>query len=52
MRKFSFQELAYAIVVASSYGLLMGLIYSTLDDVLMILVWIFLICAHLFGAVF
>ncbi|MHA1944907.1 MAG: hypothetical protein ACXAC6_00965 [Candidatus Hodarchaeales archaeon] len=49
MRKFAFQELAYAIVVSSSYGLLLGLLYNESSDVWIFLVWIFVICLHFAG---
>jgi hypothetical protein len=49
MRKFAFQELAYAIVVSSSYGLLLGLLYNQSSDVWIFLVWIFVICLHFTG---
>ncbi|MFX0013350.1 MAG: hypothetical protein ACFFB2_02210 [Promethearchaeota archaeon] len=62
MRKFAFQELAYAIVVAAAYGLVIG-IYITgatardpqiIDLILFslpqyIILWIILICLHLAG---
>ena len=51
MRKFAFQELMYAIVVASSYGLLLGLIYNTLSDFWIFFVWILMICLHFAGII-
>lgn len=47
MRKFAFQELAYAIVVATAYGLIIG-IYIT-GNIFIIFVWVILIVAHLAG---
>ncbi|MHA2244251.1 MAG: hypothetical protein ACXADY_04740 [Candidatus Hodarchaeales archaeon] len=47
MRKFAFQELAYAIVVSAAYGLIIG-IYIT-GNIFIIFVWVFLIVAHLAG---
>jgi hypothetical protein len=49
MRKFAFQELAYAIVVASSYGLLLGLLYNTSSDIWIFFVWILVISMHFAG---
>ncbi|MFX0050770.1 MAG: hypothetical protein ACFFAJ_12065 [Candidatus Hodarchaeota archaeon] len=49
MRKFAFQELAYAIVVATSYGLLMGILFNQSSDFIIFLIWALLICAHLAG---
>ncbi len=49
MRKFAFQELAYAIVVATSYGLLLGLLYNQSSDIFILFIWVLLICAHLAG---
>ncbi|NHJ01714.1 MAG: hypothetical protein EAX86_06195 [Candidatus Heimdallarchaeota archaeon] len=49
MRKFAFQELAYAIVVATSYGALMGMLFNAYSDVIFFLLWVLLICAHLAG---
>jgi hypothetical protein len=51
MRKFAFQELAYAIVVASSYGLLLGLLYNTASDFWIFFVWILMMVGHLAGIV-
>ena len=51
MRKFGFNELAYAIVVASSYGLLMGLLYNSSSDIFILFIWVGLICLHLAGIV-
>ena len=62
MRKFAFQELAYAIVVAAAYGLIIG-IYITgvtardpeiIDLIIFslpqyIILWVVLICLHLAG---
>ncbi len=49
MRKFAFQELAYAIVVSSSYGLLLGLLYNEFSDIWIFLAWLIVICLHLAG---
>ncbi len=49
MRKFAFQELAYAIVVSSSYGLLLGLLYNESSDVWIFFLWILVICLHFAG---
>jgi undecaprenyl pyrophosphate phosphatase UppP len=51
MRKFAFQELMYAIVVASSYGLLLGLLYNTSSDVWIFFLWILMICFHIMGII-
>lgn len=51
MRKFAFQELMYAIVVASSYGLLLGLLYGTSEDVLILFIWALMICLHFAGII-
>ena len=51
MRKFAFQELMYAIVVASSYGLLLGLMYNTSSDVWIFFVWILILCLHFAGII-
>ena len=51
MRKFAFQELMYAIVVASSYGLLLGLMYNTSSDVWIFFVWGLMICLHFAGII-
>ena len=52
MRKFAFQELAYAIVVATSYGLFMGMLFNGRDDVFIALLWVVLISMHLCGILF
>ena len=52
MRKFAFQELAYAIVVAASYGLAMGLLFNANSDLIIFLLWSLVICAHLAGIYF
>lgn len=49
MRKFAFQELAYAIVVATSYGLFMGMWLTGTEDVIIFLLWAILILLHLGG---
>ena len=49
MRKFAFQELAYAIVVSSSYGLLLGLLYNESSDIWIFFIWILVICLHFAG---
>ncbi|PWI46540.1 hypothetical protein CEE45_16340 [Candidatus Heimdallarchaeota archaeon B3_Heim] len=49
MRKFAFQELMYAIVVASSYGLLLGLLYNDQSDYWIFFVWILVITLHIAG---
>ncbi len=56
MRKFAFQELAYAIVVAAAYGLIIGIYVTTVIDLviiealpLYIILWILFICMHLAG---
>ena len=49
MRKFAFQEIAYAIVVATSYGLFMGILFNGRDDVFIALLWVFLITMHICG---
>jgi len=49
MRKFAFQELAYAIVVSSSYGLLLGLLYNESSDIWIFIIWILVICLHFAG---
>ncbi len=49
LRKFAFQELAYAIVVATSYGLFMGMWLTGTEDVIIFFLWAILICLHLGG---
>lgn len=49
MRKFAYQELAYAIVVASAYGLLIGLLYNPAPDAFIFIIWGALIALHLAG---
>ena len=49
MRKFAFQELMYAIVVASSYGLVLGLLYNKDSDYWVFFVWILVITLHISG---
>jgi len=49
LRKFAFQELAYAIVVATCYGYILGFLYSSLDDVFIVLLAAIAICAHIAG---
>ncbi|MFX1539059.1 MAG: hypothetical protein ACFFDI_33175 [Promethearchaeota archaeon] len=56
MRNFSFQELAYAIVVAAAYGLIIGIYVTTVIDLviiealpLYIILWVLFICMHLAG---
>ena len=51
MRKFAFQELAYAIFVASSYGLLLGLLYNTASDMWIFLLWFLAMGLHFAGIV-
>jgi hypothetical protein len=41
----------YAIVVASSYGLLLGLMYNTSSDVWIFFVWILMLCLHFAGII-
>lgn len=47
MRKFAFQELAYAIVVAAAYGLIIGIYIQS--NIFIIFLWVLVICAHLAG---
>jgi cytochrome c-type biogenesis protein CcmH/NrfF len=47
MRKFAFQELAYAIVVAAAYGLIIGIYIPS--NIFIIFLWVLVICAHLAG---
>lgn len=56
MRRFAFQELAYAIVVAAAYGLIIGIYITTVIDLfiiealpLYIILWALAICMHLAG---
>ena len=57
MRNFNFQELAYAIVVAAAYGLIIGIyvtdVYENLVIIealpLYIILWVLFICMHLAG---
>ena len=55
MRKFAFQELAYATVVAAAYGLIIGIYVTSVTEIfdirlpLYIFLWVFLICLHLGG---
>lgn len=56
MRRFAFQELAYAIVVAAAYGLIIGIYVTTVIDLviiealpLYIILWALAICMHLAG---
>ena len=56
MRNFGFQELAYAIVVAAAYGLIIGIYVTTVIDLviiealpLYIILWVLFICMHLAG---
>lgn len=56
VRRFAFQELAYAIVVAAAYGLIIGIYITTVIDVviietlpLYIILWALAICMHLAG---
>ncbi len=54
MRKFAFQELAYAIVVAAAYGLIIGIYITSVIDFfirlpLYIILWVLFICLHLAG---
>lgn len=49
MRKFAFQELAYAVVISTSYGLFMGMLWVGRDDVFIALLWLLLISMHLSG---
>lgn len=56
MRNFSFQELAYAIVVAAAYGLLIGIYVTSVIHLviiealpLYIILWVLFICMHLAG---
>ncbi len=51
MRKFAFQELMYAIVVASSYGLLLGLLYNTSSDFWIFFAWLLMIGLHIVGII-
>lgn len=55
MRKFAFQELAYAVVIAAAYGLIIGIYITSVTDLfvislpLYIFLWVFLIFLHLGG---
>lgn len=49
MKKFAFQELAYAVVVATSYGLFMGMWLTGTEDVIIFFLWAILILLHLGG---
>lgn len=55
MRKFAFQELAYAIVVAAAYGLIVGIYITSVTDLVIfrlpqyIFLWVLLICLHIGG---
>ena len=59
MRHFNFQELAYAIVVAAAYGLIIGIYVTDVTDVfdlviiealpIYIILWVLFICMHLAG---
>jgi len=56
VRRFAFQELAYAIVVAAAYGLIIGIYITTVIDLviiealpLYIILWALAICMHLAG---
>jgi len=49
LRKFAFQELAYAVVVATSYGLFMGMWLTGTEDVIIFFLWAILILLHLGG---
>ncbi|UCG00724.1 MAG: hypothetical protein JSW11_14030 [Candidatus Heimdallarchaeota archaeon] len=56
MRRFAFQELAYAIVVAAAYGLIIGIYVTSVIDLviiealpLYIILWVLFICMHLGG---
>jgi hypothetical protein len=49
MRNFAYQELAYAIVVASAYGLLIGILYNLSPDVFIFIVWGGMVLLHLAG---
>ncbi|MFX1284617.1 MAG: hypothetical protein ACFFB5_13235 [Promethearchaeota archaeon] len=54
VRKFAFGELAYAIVVAAAYGLIIGIYITTYIDFfirlpLYIIFWVLFICLHLAG---
>ncbi|MFW9779002.1 MAG: hypothetical protein ACFFE8_09135 [Candidatus Heimdallarchaeota archaeon] len=51
MRLFAFQELAYAIVVASAYGLLIGILYNPAPDVFIFIVWGGMVLLHLLGII-
>ena len=58
MRNFNFQELAYAIVVAAAYGLIIGIYVTTVIDLviiealpLYIILWVLFICMHLAGII-
>lgn len=52
LRTFAYQELAYAIVVASAYGLLIGLLYNPAPDAFIFIVWGALVVLHLAGILF
>jgi len=49
LRNFAFQELAYAIVVATSYGLFMGMWLTGTEDIVIFFLWAILILLHLGG---
>jgi hypothetical protein len=56
VRRFAFQELAYAIVVAAAYGLIIGIYITSVIDLviietlpLYIILWALAICMHLAG---
>ncbi|MHA2226673.1 MAG: hypothetical protein ACXAC8_15790 [Candidatus Hodarchaeales archaeon] len=50
MRQYAFQELAYAIVVSTAYGGIMGaFIFGNFSDIYIYILWGLLIVAHLAG---
>ncbi|MFX0183713.1 MAG: hypothetical protein ACFE95_11575 [Candidatus Hodarchaeota archaeon] len=49
MRKFAFQELAYAIVVATAYGMIIGWFFNEASDFWILFIWVLFFCAHLGG---
>ena len=49
-KRYSFEELAYGIIVAASYGIILGSFFTqTYSDVFIGLLWFSLLVMHLLG---
>lgn len=49
-KRYTFEELAYGIIVAASYGIILGWFFnSSYPDIFIAILWFVIICIHLMG---